>query len=72
MGVQVGGVGGPGTQEARSQIMYSRIFSWAVSAVVLHSAGNVVFGLVAELVTWKSLKMTCPHWLVDPIGVSNV
>jgi hypothetical protein len=27
---------------------------------------------VAELVTWKSLKIECPHWAVWPTGVSNV
>ena len=55
MGVHVGGVGGPGTHEARSQIMYSRTFSCAVSPLASHSAGNTVAGESAVFVTWKSL-----------------
>src|SRR3984957_13082625 len=72
MGVHVGGVGGPGTQEARSQIMYSRIFSCAVSGLLSHSAGKVVPGPSDAFATWKSLKMTCPHWFLEPTGVLNV
>lgn len=40
-GVHVDVGGGP-TQEARSQIMYSRIRSWELSAVRSHSVGKVV------------------------------
>src|SRR5579883_2060955 len=73
-GVHVGD-GGGGTQDARSQIMNSRIFSCGVKSVV-HSPGNV-WPLVAKPfppmpATWKSLKMACPHWLATPTGVLNV
>ena len=75
--LQFGG-GGAGGQEARSHIMYSRIFSCGLKSVV-HWLGNtcpLVLGgvvlLLAILATWKSLKMSCPHWLVAPTGVLNV
>jgi hypothetical protein len=118
-GVQVD-VGCPGTHWARSQIMYSRIFSCAVIVVPQYAVdwlgkaatvhvprlqvpplpqrpavpqsefcvqvalsllqvplGQSLFcwhwsAPVAEFVTWKSLKMACPHWLVEPTGVSKV
>src|ERR1700733_14028153 len=85
MGVHVGGVGGPGTHDARSQIMYSRIFSCdvighgaalehaaPVVSFVRHSAGNVSPLVFVWLATWKSLKMLWPHWVVAPTGVLNV
>jgi hypothetical protein len=65
------GAGGGGTHEERSQIMYSRIFSWGAKAVS-HSAGNVWPFEPPELVTWKSLNIACPHWLVAATGVLNV
>ena len=71
MGVHLGGGGVP-THVDRFQMRYSSTLSWAVIAFVSHSAGNVVAGLVALFVTWKSLKMACPHWLAAPTGVSNV
>jgi hypothetical protein len=66
-------VGGLGTHEARSQIMYSMIRSCELSAVWSHSLGNAFpFDCVA-LLTWKSLKMPCPHWPdACAIGMSNV
>ena len=45
LGVQVGGLGGP-TQEAKSQIMNSRIFSCAVIGPLSHSLGNTTAGVV--------------------------
>jgi len=43
--------------------MKSRIFSCGVSALLLHSLGNLA-PLVSELVTWKSLKTTRPHCFI--------
>jgi len=48
-------VGGAGTHEARSQIMYSMIRSCEVNAFASHSAGNVVPFDWVLLTTWKSL-----------------
>jgi hypothetical protein len=57
-------VGGGPTQEARSQIMYSRTRSCGVSALVSHSAGKRSAFVELWLLTWKSLKMACPHCFV--------
>jgi hypothetical protein len=114
-------VGGAGTHDARSQIMYSRIFSCEVIGTWLQYVvrfawegkdaaaqrplhvpllrqlllGQSLFRVqappaptqllleqpefcvhvpapVAELDTWKSLKMECPHCAVTPTGVLNV
>src|SRR5580658_4296570 len=40
-GVQVGGAGGPGTHEARSQMRYSSAFSCGDIGAIGHSSGNV-------------------------------
>src|SRR5580692_5364742 len=68
-----------GTHEERSQIMYSRIRSCDVRSAAVHSFGNVVgaFGSAPLTVTWKSLKMPCPHCVtpasaVAATGVLNV
>src|SRR5580700_5605920 len=68
-----------GKHEERSQIMYSRIRSCDVRSATVHSIGNVVgaFGSAPLTVTWKSLKMPCPHCVtpasaVAATGVLNV
>jgi hypothetical protein len=66
-GVQVE-VGGPGTHDDRSQIMYSRIFSWGVIGVVLQYV--VRFAWVGNCATTQaplvqlSLEqaLPCEHW----------
>ena len=51
-------VGGGGTHDARSKIMYSRIFCCeSIAEWSLHSFGNVVLFERVTLLTWKSLKM---------------
>ena len=57
LGVHVD-VGGGGTHDARSKIMYSRIFCCAsIAEWSLHSSGNVVPFDRFALLTWKSLKI---------------
>jgi len=61
------------TQEERSKIMNSSIFTWGVMGPVGHSAGKVRPALGASS-TWKSSKRTRPHWAAGaaPTGVLKV
>jgi len=57
--------------EARSQIMYSSIFSWGENSLS-HSLGKAMTFVSVTPVTWKSLKIACPHLGAPITGVSNV
>src|SRR4051794_39611797 len=63
------------TQEVRSKIMNSRIFSCGVSGAALPQLpGKGVVLALAMASTWKSEKSTRPHWFagIAPTGVLKV